>query len=60
MQANCFKNIYVQHNDLEMGVLFNDTNITKNFENDSLQAGYFNKMFYLKKDAYLKDMNTNI
>ena len=49
MQTNCFKNICVQDNGLEMGVTFNDINIMKNFKNDNMQTGYFNKILYLKK-----------
>ena len=53
----CPKNIYVQHNVLEMGVAsavinFNDGNcgILNVFTSAGMQASYFTKMFCLKKD----------
>ena len=55
--TKCPNNIYVQRNVLEMGVAsadinFNDGNcdILNVFTNAGMQAGYFTKMFCLKKD----------
>ena len=55
--TKCPQNIYVERNVLEMGVAsavinFNDGNcgISNVFINAGMQAGYFTKMFCLKKD----------